>query len=141
MDTTTTTTTEDGKKSAGRPKKRATAAAAEICEDLISALQTVKTNLSNNATVQSEADVLINYARIILNKLVKVERLSESIGKDFVVINPETNEMRRVSFDEGYRQIMGYMNPKEGETIYVKLDQQYRIDFDEFIKWRNSKGH
>ena len=130
---------DEDKKTAGRPKKRSTQAAAEICEDLISALQSVKTTLSSNPTVQSEADVLINYAKIILNKLAKVERLSQAIGKDFVVLNPETNEMRKISFDEGYRQIMGYMQPKEGETVYVKLDQQYRIDFDEFIRWRNSR--
>lgn len=132
---------DEDKKSGGRPKKRATQEALELCEDLVSALQSVKVNLSNNPTVQSEIDSLINYAKIINNKLPKVERLSQAIGKDFAVLNPETGEIRRLSFDEGYRQIMGYLQPQEGENIYVKLDQLYRIDFSEFVKWRNSREH
>ena len=124
---------------AGRPQKSKVEIATDSTDSLIKDLWSLCESYQNDI-LKSEIKQLIYYAEIIKEKLPKINRLALTMGRKYVKITDD-GQIEEISFDEGYRKIMGYL-PK-GETVIGKLKSersQYLESWYEFVKWRESNS-
>ena len=124
---------------AGRPQKTKVEIATDSTDSLIQDLWDLCESYQADV-LKGEVKQLIYYAEIIKEKIPKINRLALTMGRKYVKITND-GQIEEISFDEGYRKIMGYL-PK-GESVVGKLKserEQYLESWYEFMQWRKSSS-
>ena len=116
---------------AGRPPKSSLTRILDCCSDLEDAINSAKADFENE-TVKSEIEALKMYTRIIQEKIPKIQRLIQSLGRRYVKIS-QNGELEEIPFDVGFRMIMGY-NTK-GESAIEQLNRER----EEFLQWKEAR--